>query len=378
MRLSPSLWVLTIFWLSSSSLIAQTGLPLFDSKSKIKMVQQCVDHLYNMEIKEAERVLDDIKIALPGHPATDMIEALLISWQEMPFNSHSPGYKAHVAKLQLVIEKASTILKNQPGNQEGIFFEMSARGLLAEYYADEESYMKAVSEAKHTYDFIKLGFELTDENPEFLFTVGLYNYFREKYPERHPMYKPFLWFFKSGNKEVGLKQLDMACRQAVLTKVEAHLYTSYIYLRYENDPESALKYLRKLHKDYPINPFFQAKLGEALVMNRKYEEALPVTDLLIKHQDPYYRMSAYVFLGAIAEKNQFNFESAKVYYQQGLKEFANFNHKGDYYKSLIHLGLGRIYKREGLTQKAQEQFAMALELASTEEVEKEAKENLNE
>lgn len=353
--------------------LPQQRLPLFDSKENTKVVQQCVNHIYNMEFSEARHVFEEVKRKLPGHPAIDMIEAFFISWKEMPFNSHSPGYKKHIEYLKNVIAKAEAILAEDPDNQEGLFFELSARGLLAEYYADEESYMKAVSEAKQTYDLIKKGFELTQENPEFLFTVGLYNYFREKYPERHPVYKPFLWFFKSGNKEIGLKQLDLACRQGVLTKVEAHLYTSYIYLRYEGDPETALKYLRKLQKDYPKNPFFQTKLAEALIMNGKYKDAVPVALELSENSDPYYRMSANVFFGIMKEKTDENYADAKKYYEKGLQEASTFEYKGEYYKSLMYMGLGRIMMAEGQKEKAREQFNMALEWATTEEVEKEAK-----
>ncbi|MEQ9100060.1 MAG: hypothetical protein RIF36_15545 [Imperialibacter sp.] len=352
---------------------SQERLPLFSSKSKIKLVQLCVDHIYNMEFDEARVLYKEIKIALPGHPAIDMLDAFFISWQEMPFNVHSPGYKNHIAKLQAVIEKSQKILKEDADNEEGIFFEMSARGLLAEYYADEGSYMKAISEAKQTYDFIKKGFELTDKNPEFLFTVGLYNYFRETYPERHPIYKPFLWFFKSGDKQLGLKQLDQACRQGVLTKVEANLYTSYIYLRYENNPETALKYLRRLNKDYPKNAFFQTKLAEALVMNERYKEVVPLADELLGNSDAYYRMSANLFLGIMEEKKAQNLSDATYYYQKALSESATFEFKGEYYKSLAYLGLGRIFRSQGNSDLADGQFNLAIEWATTEEVEKEAK-----
>lgn len=354
----------------------QAHLPLFSSRSKTKMVQQCVDHLYNMEFSRAKDILEDIKVALPGHPAIDMIEALLISWQEMPFNAHSPGYRKHIEKLQEVIVKAEAILKDDAFNQEGIFFAMSARGLLAEYYADEGSYMKAVSEAKQTYDYIKKGFELTDENPEFLFTVGLYNYFRETYPERHPIYKPFLWFFKSGDRELGLRQLEQACRQGVLTKVEANLYTSYIYLRYENQPENAMRFLRRLNKDYTNNPFFRTKLAEALVMNGKYKEAQPLATELAGNTDAYYRMSGSLFLGIIEERSEGNATNAKKWYLKALSESQDFEYKGEYYKSLAHLGLGRLYRAEGKTDAASEHFNLALEWATTDEVQKEAKEYL--
>lgn len=368
------LWVLTTFLLAFGTKVhSQDKLPLFGSRENTRLVKECVDLIYNMQFSEARVVFEQVRVQLPGHPAVDMIEAFFISWREMPFNSHSPGYQRHIAELQEVIGKAEAILEKDPENQEGIFFEMSARGLLAEYYADEKSYMKAIGEAKQTYDLLKKGFELTKENPEFLFTVGLYNYFREKYPERHPVYKPFLWFFKSGNKEVGLKQLDMACRQSVLTKVEAHLYTSYIYLRYENDPETALKYLKKLQRDYPRNSFFQTKLAEALVMNGRHKDAIPLAVELSDNTDPYYRMSANLFLGLIKEHRDQNTSEAKNYYLQGLKEGTGLEYKGEYYKSLMYLGLGRILMAEGSNDKARQHFNSALDLATTEEVENEAR-----
>ncbi len=373
MKPTIGLYFILSFFLLPHGAISQERLPLFDSKSKTKLVQQCVDRIYNMEFDEARVLYEEVKIALPGHPAIDMIDAFFISWQEMPFNIYSDGYSRHIEKLRAVIEKSESILEKDPSNQEGIFFNMSARGLLAEYFADEGSYMKAMSEAKQTYDLIKKGFDLTEENPEFLFTVGLYNYFRETYPERHPVYKPFLWFFKSGDRELGLKQLDQACRQGVLTKVEANLYTSYIYLRYENDPENALKYLRRLNKDYPKNQFFQTKLAEALVMNSRYKEASPLIVELISSNDDYYSMSGHLFQGIVEEKKNGDPLQAKQEYQKALKESAPFEYKGEYYKSLAHLGLGKIFLNEGQKGIADEHFNLAIKWSTTEDVEKEAK-----
>ncbi|UXP32955.1 hypothetical protein N6H18_03170 [Reichenbachiella agarivorans] len=352
-------------------------LPVFDSPKTLAAIEKVAYYVYNEYPDSANMAIDKMALKLPNHPVIHMMRAMNIAWQDQPIRTTSPSFPAHQRELEKVIELAVKIRKEDPDNLEGLFFEMSAHGLLAEYYAREGSYVKAVTEAKKTYDFITETMEKTDESPEFYFLAGLYNYFREKYPERHPAYSPLLWFFKSGNKKLGLQQLDSAVNQSKIVKAEAHLYTAYIYLRYETDYKKAEYYIQKISKEYPRNSYFKTKHVESLVMRGEYKTALPMIEAFLSYEKPYYRTCGEVYMGSYQEHVLKSDTKAAYYYTKALATGDQDPTRGEYYRSLAYLGLGRVTERKGEIKQAIEYYQQAIDLDESDLVTKEAKERLN-
>ncbi|MEQ9007161.1 MAG: hypothetical protein RLP12_04715, partial [Ekhidna sp.] len=285
-------------------------------------------------------------------------------------------------KIEDQLDSAIVLAREKDPNLEEpemIFFAMASYGLLAEYYAEQGSTMKAVGEANRAYALMKKGFEIVDEHPEFLLTTGLYNYFIEKYPEKHPIYKPLLWFFRSGDMELGLKQLEKACTESFLTRVEAHVYLSYIYLRYEYKPELAQKYLSELCELYPNNFYAKAKYVESLANPTDFKNA-PVDIIydLITHESSYFKLAGYVFLGYFEEKIIKNQKKAEYAYRQGLEYGDTIPNHGEFFKSFGYLGLSRILINKEEKEEARELLDLALTYAETEQVESEARKLLSE
>ena len=180
---------------------------------------------------------------------------------------------------------------------------------------------------------------------EFLFTTGLYNYFREKYPEIYPIYKPFVWVFKSGNEEKGLEQLERATRETILSRVEAAIYLSYIYLRYEDTPKKAQKLLTSLKVQYPANFYLLAKYFESIRMYPHYQkiktedcQKLMTTDRF------YYQVVGHVFEGLRLEKVVKNNTKAFEHYSAAVDKVELLHGNGGIYLSLAYLGMARIVK----------------------------------
>ncbi len=367
-------WAL-IVWLFSWDVSAQK-LPLFDSPERMAVVEQGGYFIYNNQPQKADSAIAEVAKILPGHPVVYMMEALNIAWKEMPIRTTSSVFPKHYDALQRVIQAALKMQEEQEDHPEGVFFEMSARGLLTEYYAREGTYLKALSEARKMYGLAKTGFDYVDVSNEFLFCTGLYNYFREMYPNRHPIYKPFMWVFKSGDVEKGLEQLDKATKEAKIIKIEASLYLAYIYLRYENNPARAQGYLQQLVDAYPNNNYFKSKLIECLIHTAQYEKALPYIRQVMVSSDPYYKMCGEAFSGVCQELKWKNDDKASRYYEKGLATGAHYENKGLYFRSLCMLGLGRIAERNGNIQEAEEFYRGALEIDDHDQVTIEAKERL--
>lgn len=357
-------------------IISLLSLPLcsqvFTQSHVQELVKRGTDHIYNASPDSAEFFIAKAEKIIPDHPVIPLMRAMTILWTNIPTIPEELFLKMEI-KLDSAVELAR-IQDPEFKNPEMIFFAMASYGLLAEYYADQGFMVKAVGEANRAYGLMKKGFEIVDEYPQFLLTTGLYNYFREKYPEKHPVYKPLLWFFRSGDMTLGLKQLERACEESFLTKVEAHVYLSYIYLRYEYKPRLAQGYLSALCEMYPNNYYAKAKYLESLANTEDFKSApIDVIYALITHESPYYKLAGYVFLGYFEEKIVKNPEKAEYAYRLGLKYGEELPNHGEFFKSFGYLGLGRILVASGRGDEAEEFLDLSLNFAETEQVEKEAR-----
>ena len=140
-----------MFFLFSVQLAAQNT-PLFSNTSLLEMVDRGGDFIYNQEFQKAEFVIDSLEQKLPEHPIVPMMKAMSLAWRDQPIRTSSPVYPEHEKYLMETIAKSERISAKDPNNLEAMFFEMSAHGLLAEYYAQEGSSFKAMGQAKQTYN----------------------------------------------------------------------------------------------------------------------------------------------------------------------------------------------------------------------------------
>jgi hypothetical protein len=202
-------------------------------------------------------------------------------------------------------------LEKDKKNEEAIFFSLAAHGYLAQYYADEKSIFKAIREANNAYAYMKLGFNMLYDHSEFYYTTGLYNYYREQYPEMHPLYKPFMWFFAGGNKQLGLEQLKIASQDAVFTRVEALNYAAHINLRYELNPAKAEKFAVQLVKEFSRNNLYKAIYIETLLTLEKFSEARPLIFELESANSSYFKMIGEVYKATLLEKQEKNMNRPK-------------------------------------------------------------------
>lgn len=349
---------------------------VFEPGELQNLVKKGADHIYNSSPDSASYYIAKVEKLIPDHPAVPLMKAMTLLWYHIPTISPET-----FTVMERQLDSAVFLAKEKDPtlkDPEMMFFAMSAHGLLAEYYADQDYTMKAVGEANRAYGLLKQGFDLVDDYPEYLFTTGLYNYFREKYPQKHPIYKPLLWFFRSGDMDLGLQQLEDATTETFLTKVEAHVYLSYIYLRYEYKPEKAQEYLSKLCEMYPNNFYAKAKYLESLANPEDFKEVpLFMIYSLVTHENSYYKLAGYVFLGYYQEEIMKNKERAEYAYRKGLAFGEEIPHHGEYFKSFGYLGLGRLLVEKKENQEAEESLNLALKFAETEQIESEAKELLS-
>lgn len=351
---------------------------LLERPEALEIVKKGLFHIYNTETVKAEHYISQVDELMPRHPVTPMMRALNINWSANPIESNTEEFRKLIGFLQLSLDRTRNYLKADQQDLEAIFFAMIIHGWLAQFYDEDGHTFKAVNSAKKAYQYMKIGFELLDQNNEFYFSTGMYNYYRVQYPESNPIYKPFVWFFRDGDKELGLNQLDYASKNAVFTKAEASMYLAHIYLRYENQPKLAVNYSKGLVDMFPRNTFFKITYTEALLAAGRYTKAYVLVQALLMEEKDYYRMSGELFYGWYFEKHLSDLRKAKIWYNQCLKTGEDIGARAKNKLSLAHAGLARIAAANGQTEEAREHYKTAMKLAQYDGVKNEAKSYLRE
>jgi tetratricopeptide (TPR) repeat protein len=339
---SSFLFILLVY---SFALCPAKGADLINDTSTLDQLRIGINQIYNCDFDEAENTLVYLREFYPSHPVTPFFEGHIYYWKFYPLIPGKPG----AAEFEEIMEETwqrSRRLKEDGNETEGVFFELMSRAFIVMYYADNGHSSRAISHLGKIYRDIMAGFDLQEQFNEFLFITGLYNYYREAYPEAHPAYKPAAIFFRKGDKSKGLEMLKMAAEETDFMRVEAALFLSLIYINYESKIDSAVLYASALHQNYPGNGYFLSKYAEMLLADKQYEKALdPILRLM--SLDDYNKMKGTIFMGVYEEKKLNNPEKSRIYYEEGLRLADAYDERANYIKAYAYIGLSRYFLNKG-------------------------------
>ena len=334
--------ILFICWISLQPI---HGVDLINDTGTLDKVRTGLNQVYNCDFDAAENTLVYLRNSYPSHPVTSFFEGLIYYWKYYPL---IPGNQGAVEFEEVMEEtwQRSRLLKENGNEIEGVFFELMSRSFIVMYYADNGNSSKAISHLGKIYRDIMASFDLQEQFNEFFFMTGLYDYYREAYPEAHPIYKPAAMFFRKGNKTRGLEMLRYAAEETNFMRVEAALFLSLIYINFENKIDSAVIFASQLHQDFPDNGYFLSKYVEMLLVDQQYETALdPILQLM--SMDEYNKMKGTVFMGIYEEKKLNNVEKSRIYYEEGLRLAEAFDERANYIKAYAFIGLSRYFLDKG-------------------------------
>jgi len=346
-----------IFFVSISYLSAQEF--ILDDEHLVERMNHTLDFIYNFEFEAAYEEIDSLENKLGNHPAIHFLRSMILYWRDRPFKVDSDLYKEYLKELEMAIELALPFQDDERLREEGEFYILAGYGLLTDFYSEAGYRMKAVGSAKKAYNSLKEGFDLKEKFPDFYFSTGVYNYYREKYPELHPFYKTFLWIFVDGDMEKGLEQIKIAAEKGIFTQREALIYLFHLYLRYENKPIEALPYTKILTERFPGNFRFKCLYIEAMIYNQNDSIPEEMLQSLINHKDIIYQLAGNIFIGLITEQ-QNNIAQSQYYLRIALELYESMNKEYSHYLSLIYTGMARVALRKNELDNAKKYYKLAL------------------
>jgi tetratricopeptide (TPR) repeat protein len=309
----------------------------------VESITEGVYYIYNTEFAKADSVLQKVNSAYPDYSISYLLKGMIIYWQNYPVIPGSVEGSLFEEQLRKSIELAEEKLKADENDAENLLTTLCSMGMLLMYYADNGLSKNVFLLAPRVYRYLMKSYHFTDIYPDFYFITGLYNYYREAYPEVYPMYKPVFLFFPQGNKKTGLKQLKLASDSAVFLKAESLVFLSGIYQSFERDPKKAVFYSRKLTSLYPDNIFFRTRFICDLLLAKRYNEAEKYMLTLQESDNQYLQAQICVFKGILSEKKYRNNLSAEEHYREGIQKAQDYRNFGNIYAAYGYFGLSRIY-----------------------------------
>lgn len=345
---------------------------ILEDKAGMDSLRKTSEYIYNNNFEQSDQMLARLRVKFGHHPAVILLTCISNFWKYFPISSKPKEFAAYEKSLFQVVDMSEKMMAKNPKSPEPVFYLMMANLILARHHSESGEYIKAVNETRRAYPLIKKGFTLKSVYSDFYFSTGVYNYYREAFPENNPMYKPFTVFFPDGNKSLGLKELEIASQKAIFCRAESYIFLSMIHLRDLYAIPASLKYATQLHETFPGNWLFSMNYAECLIESKKYDLAEPiVTKLLSKNE--YTALQTGFYLKGLLEKASNKPDAAKADFLKSLTYGKANDRLTKGFSGLSYNELGKLAREAGLHSQAKKYFKLALENCSFKKVKDDAK-----
>jgi hypothetical protein len=342
LQLRRSLFLLILFLASVLLPPLKSDAQVLRDTASSNMVKKCVDNIYNFRFEEARELAETINSSFPNHPVGHILNGMITYWENFPLLPSTLPGDSFQDELRTCIRICEE--NTDPSDYaEFLLANLGARGLLLMFYADNDLSNEVFPLAKTTWRYLKESFDFTSSYDDFYFFTGLYNYYREAYPDKHPVYKVLAVLFPKGNIEKGLKELRMAADNSIMLKAEAAFFLSHIFINFENNYIRGEPHSRFLYGTYPGNEQYFAIYMKNLLLLKKFDEA----ENLIRSKNgsirnPFVKAELTIFRGIIREKKYGDLQEARRLYNRGIADITPYINYGDEIAAYAYFGLSRI------------------------------------
>ena len=234
---------------------------------------QAVNDMYNFKFEKAERQFRWLAQDYPDHPLPYFLLGLSQWWRMAPNIDDGRYDGAFMQYIDQSLDLAHKMYDKNPENVEASFFLAAGYGFKGRLLAERKSWRKAASAGRNALKYLENSSNQSDLSPEFLFGDALYNYYSVWIPDNYPILKPLLVFFKKGNKELGIKQLQEVAGNAFYTRTEAQSFLMRILAIEEQELMRAMQVSQYLAETFPDNSYFHRFYARLLYTTGKHWQA---------------------------------------------------------------------------------------------------------
>lgn len=343
--------------------INQVNGQILKDSAGFRMIENCVDEIYNLRFDEARTICNLINQKYPDHPGVYLLNGMIKYWENYPMLAGSLAIKSYLADMRNCIRFCEKKF-NSGHEAEYLLINLCARGMLMMFYSDNDFSSEVIPLATSTYPFIRQSFNYTSVYYDFNFFTGLYNYYREAYPEAYPVYKAFAFLFPRGDMVKGIKELQLAGSNSLVLKAESYSFLSWISTNFEHNFSLATYYSKVLYELYPENTQYLSSYIKNLLLIKNYDEA---ENLMCHHaqesQNSFFHAKFEIYKGILQEKKYRNNDLAFRLYEKGVRDISPFQNYGNEYAAYAYYGLSRISDLKGDKNKKKIYQKKAIELS---------------
>ncbi len=341
------------------------------------------NNMYNFKYFEAEKDFKWLKVKYPQHPLGDFLLGLTEWWKIVPDTKQTKYDEICHAYMDEAIDKAEKLLKKNTKNKEASFIICSAYAVKGRLYAEREKWVKAAFVGRKAIKYLDESRGEENINPELLFGDGVYNYYSKWIHENYKSLRPLLTFFRKGDKEQGIKQLEYVANNAFYARMEARYFLIQIYAS-ERQTVKSYNLSARMHNLYPNNAFFHRYVARnSFALGRLNDAEVYAKQLLENVNEGKYgygandgRYGAYI-LGYIYLNKYKDLSQAKSFYQKSMDYALENDSKETGFYASSNLALGRIAVTQNQTKDAKGYFEEAIKNSNKgDNVNKEAREEL--
>jgi tetratricopeptide (TPR) repeat protein len=299
---------------------------------------QAMDHLYNLEFRDAERLCNEVIKMAPGDPRGHFFKAMTYYYR-MSFRGGATNDSAfwafawHADRVRTVCER---LLEKNEHDGKAMFYLGGAVGYKGLAYVNRGESHKAIWDGKKGYDLLEQAVEEDPTNYDAKMGLGLFRHLISKAPDA---LKPVISLAGlTGDRYGGLKMIEEAAAKGTYARQEARRWLGELYLD-EDLPQRAVIHLAALKDAYKKNWYFWYRYADVTAFQvRKINEAEAAYRYLAtietsKEDLETAHFIGYVRLGTLDEARERYTEAIKHY--EHAHELATTKERKDQTTSMI-------------------------------------------
>ena len=231
--------------------------------------------LYNSEFNDAEKIFQKVITEFPHRPIGYFYLAM-VTWSKLASGFWSPGIvNKYKERIDTTIQIANSRIENGIADSFDFFYLGGALGFKGRFELMKDKWVSSFFSASNAVEALKTCSNMDPNNRDVLLGLGIFDYYTASL-SGVLKFLSYLLLHK-GNKDEGLRKLNIAAKEAVYSKTEAKSMLLHIYLFGEKDFIKALPFAEYLEKRYDKNPRFKLLKGVTylyLDMDLKYRNTL--------------------------------------------------------------------------------------------------------
>jgi tetratricopeptide (TPR) repeat protein len=243
-----------------------------------------LERIYSGEMDGAIEDALRIQQEQPEHPIGYVLEAEALWWKiwctsaEFKYGMTYPRHRPKLAGDRHYFDlaaKVSALAQEQLKERETPemhFYAGTGDALAARLYGLRGEGRNTARSGVRAREHFLRAVALDPEFADAYFGLGLYNYYVDTLSGAARILRFFMGI-PGGSKQEGIRQLERAINEGVLTPAEARFYLAISLHNYDQQYERALQVITPLGEKYRSNPLFQLARGDLLAKLGRKEQA---------------------------------------------------------------------------------------------------------